>query len=84
MSDYNRKGYTTIKALDSRGRTFNAAVPVTSGIARKINTARIKADRVRKLQLRQEKARIREAKKQVPLAIRAKVNWSKLSNKEVM
>ena len=79
MSKFNRKGFTTIRARDSKtGAIFNAPVSVNGGLA-KIAASRLKqSNRINKQAFREFKAQMREAKKALPLEMRSKVNWSEV------
>jgi hypothetical protein len=77
MTTHSRKGYRAIKVRDSKsGQIVNAAVKIGSGLDRRVERQRRKAEKAQREQRRQFKAAQREAKKVVPLHIRARVNWS--------
>lgn len=84
MSNYNRKGYLAIKARDPKThRIFTARVSTRSAI---INIQRARQRKFEKLQAagrREFKRQLRDAKKKLPLELRAKVNWNNLK-KEVI
>lgn len=77
MSNHTKKGYRAVKARDpNTGRVFNAAVPIGGRIDRDQQRRLRKVQKAVREQNRMVKAAQREAKKSVPLELRAKVNWS--------
>jgi hypothetical protein len=76
MSKFNKKGYTTIRAKDAKGNIFTAPVHKNSKLAAISAHHNRKIAKQQKQQIREFKARMREAKKSVPIEHRAKVNWS--------
>lgn len=77
MSKYTRKGYTTVKARDPKtGRLWDAPVLVEGKTAKYARHDRRKLERAAREKMRQFKAQLREAKKNVPLELRSKINWN--------
>lgn len=77
MSNYNKKGFRAVKVRNSSdGMTFSAAVRVGGRIDRSIRHRDSKVLKAIREQNRTVKAAQREAKKAVPIELRARVNWS--------
>jgi hypothetical protein len=76
MSKFNQKNYTTIRAKDASGNVFSAPVHKNSALAAIQAHHNRKLAKQQKQAFREFKARMREAKKSVPIEHRAKVNWS--------
>ena len=78
MSQYNRKGYTTVKAKDKNGGIHNVAVPKDGKLARIARHKNKQMDRARKQHIKDYKAKLCEAKKKVPLAERSHISLQDL------
>lgn len=77
MSHHTRKGYRAVQARNPKtGQVYSAAVAVGSGLDRRIERERRKAEKAVREHRREFKAAQREAKKVVPLGARAYINWS--------
>jgi single-stranded DNA-specific DHH superfamily exonuclease len=80
MINHNRRGYTTVKPVTKKtGRLWNMAVSKDSPIAKKIERERRKFEKAQRERKRIGKAQLREAKKNVPIELRSKVNWNNLT-----
>lgn len=78
MSNFNRKGFTTIKAKDSHGSVNNFSVRQGSKLERIAAHRNKQMEKQRKQHIRDYKAQLREAKRRIPLAERAKVSLQDL------
>lgn len=77
MSKYTKKGFTAVRARDTKtGRPFMLAVPTHGAIVGIMQSRLRKAEKQRRLANRAAKATLREIKCKVPLDQRARTKWS--------
>lgn len=78
MSSYSKKGFTTIMAKGPAGDVKHFPVRKDSKLARVAAHRNKQMERQRKQHIRDYKVKLREAKKKVPLADRAKIRLEDL------
>lgn len=75
MSQFNRKGQTTIRVKEANGSIRTYAVPKGSALDNISKHHTNKALRERKKAQREYKKQLKELKKKVPLAERSQMRW---------
>lgn len=78
MSNFNRKGYTTVRANNGRGGVQFVSVHKDSKLARIAAHKNKQINRARKEQIRKYKEELRAAKKRVPLERRSHIGIADL------
>lgn len=78
MSQYNRKGFTTVRAKNTKGQAVSVPVPQDSKAARIARHKQKQMARQQKLRIRQYKQRLKEEKKKYPISERSHLRLEEL------